>query len=402
MFNPRAFKKQQAAYWDEAADELERGYVAMLGPVIERVLDAAQVGAGSRVLDLACGSGFATFFAGRRVGPTGSAVGVDIAPKMVATAQETTRRRDLTNVRFETGDAERLALPDQSFDAVICQLGIALFPNALGALAECVRVLEPGGRVVVTAIGRPESSGFLVLPARVAARHLPTVVVNDGGPNQLAYAAEGALDDLLRRGGLVNVSSRRVVVMVSARDAETMWHLFRRSVGGFAWRLAREREADRERVVDAIKRAYEERASGGAIRLPLEIVIGVGSRPHDAASARALPPLERIAARARVRTHGSLDDARRAGALLLDVRQAEESAADPIDGAIAIPRGVLERDVQARVPDRKTAIACFASGALRAALASESLQALGYENVTWVSRDETQRGTTTSHDETQR
>jgi ubiquinone/menaquinone biosynthesis C-methylase UbiE/rhodanese-related sulfurtransferase len=387
MFNPRAYKKRQAEYWDEVAHEFDEGYAAMLLAVVEQLLEAAKVRPGHRVLDLACGIGIGTFMAGRKVGATGSAVGLDIAPKMIELAQARARTCGATNVSFVTGDTERLEFPDQSFDAVVCQLGIALFPNAVGALEEARRVLEPGGHVVVTAMGRAENSSFLLLPARIAAKHLPTVVVNEGGPTQLAYAEEGALESLLTRAGFKNVWTRRFIAMISASDFETYWELFRRSVGGFAWRFARERPEDQRKVMEEIKATLSQRMSDEGIRLPLELVMGGGSRPHSAGSARSAPSAERLVRRARARVTAlppaALDDFQKDG-IVIDVRQKEEYATDHLDGAKSLPRGRLEGEVQALVPDRRTPILCCCDDGFRSSLAGRTLVELGYQRVAFL------------------
>ena len=384
MFNPRSFKKRQTEYWDAAADEYDQGYATMLLPVLEQMLRAGKLGPGHRVLDLACGTGVGSLMAARMVGANGSVVGVDISPKMIELASARARRGDVTNVRYVTGDTERLELADHSFDAVVCQLGLALFPNALAALGEARRVLAPGGQIVVSAMGRAENSAFLVVPARIAAKHLPTVVLSEGGPSQLAFAAEGALEDILTRADFKNVWTRRFVVMITVSDVDTYWDLFRRSVGGFAWRFARERAEDQQKVIHEIKTTLSQYVSDGGLRLPLEIVLGGGSRPHSHETARATPPIDPLVSRARA-TATMLPPAALGGfaqgGVVLDVRQASEHAADPLEGARSLPRGRLEGEVQALVPDVRTPVLCCCDDGVRSALAARTLVDLGYQRV---------------------
>ena len=384
MFNPRSFKKRQTEYWDAAADEYDQGFSTMLLPVLEQMLRTAKLGPGHRVLDLACGTGVGSLMAARMVGASGSVVGVDISPKMIELASERARRGDVANVRFVTGDTERLELADHSFDAVVCQLGLALFPNALAALGEARRVLAPGGHISVTAMGRAENSAFLVVPARIAAKHLPTVVLSEGGPSQLAFAPEGVLEDILTRADFKNVWTRRFVVMITVSDVDTYWDLFRRSVGGFAWRFARERAEDQQKVIQEIKTTLSQHVSDGGLRLPLEIVMGGGSRPHSQESARAMPPIDQLVARARARVTmlppAAIGDVQEGG-IAIDVRQPSEYAAEHLDGARSLPRGRIESEVAALVPDLRTPVLCCCDDGVRSALAARTLADLGYQRV---------------------
>jgi len=67
--------------------------------------------------------------------------------------------------------------------------------------------------------------------------------------------------------------------------------------------------------------------------------------------------------------------------VLVDVREESEFAADHLPGAIHLGKGVIERDVEARVPDQNTPMVLYCGGGFRSALAAESLQRMGYTNV---------------------
>ena len=67
--------------------------------------------------------------------------------------------------------------------------------------------------------------------------------------------------------------------------------------------------------------------------------------------------------------------------LLVDVREESEFAKDHLPGAIHLGKGVIERDVEARVPDVKTPVILYCGGGFRSALAADNLQKMGYTNV---------------------
>ena len=120
---------------------------------------------GETVLDLGAGGGFDVFIAGRKVGPAGRAIGVDMTPEMLAKA-----RRNISdyrgstgwdNVEFRLGEIEHLPVADDSVDVVLSNCVINLSPDKAQVWAEMARVLKPGGRVAVSDIAllRPLPEG---------------------------------------------------------------------------------------------------------------------------------------------------------------------------------------------------------------------------------------------------
>ena len=109
---------------------------------------------GEVVLDLGAGGGFDVFIAGRKVGSTGRAIGVDMTPEMLAKARKNIatyrERTGLDNVEFRLGEIEHLPLADASVDAVISNCVINLSPDKPQVWREIARVLKPGGRVAVS------------------------------------------------------------------------------------------------------------------------------------------------------------------------------------------------------------------------------------------------------------
>jgi SAM-dependent methyltransferase len=109
---------------------------------------------GEVVLDLGAGGGFDVFIAGRKVGQTGRAIGVDMTPEMLAKARKNIatyrERTGLDNVEFRLGEIEHLPLADASVDVVISNCVINLSPDKPQVWREIARVLKPGGRVAVS------------------------------------------------------------------------------------------------------------------------------------------------------------------------------------------------------------------------------------------------------------
>jgi len=106
--------------------------------------------AGETVLDLGSGGGIDVILSGKRVGPTGTAYGVDMTDEMLALAQQNARDAGVTNVHFLKGVIEQIPLPAASVDVVISNCVINLSTDKPAVLAEMFRVLVPGGRIGIT------------------------------------------------------------------------------------------------------------------------------------------------------------------------------------------------------------------------------------------------------------
>ncbi len=118
-----------------------------------RVIEAAQIQRGQRVVDVACGTGVLACAVAERVGPQGSTVGVDINAGMLAVAREKTPK-----IKWLQAPAEVLPLADNSCDAAVSQFGLMYFEDQEGALSEMLRVLRPGGNLAVVVWDKLENS----------------------------------------------------------------------------------------------------------------------------------------------------------------------------------------------------------------------------------------------------
>jgi demethylmenaquinone methyltransferase / 2-methoxy-6-polyprenyl-1,4-benzoquinol methylase len=116
-----------------------------------RAADLARVSVGDRALDVATGTGDLALELATRVGTEGEVVGSDFADAML----ERARAKSAGKVHFEWGDALDLPYADNYFDAATVGFGVRNFADLRGGLSEMVRVVHPGGRVVVLEITTP-------------------------------------------------------------------------------------------------------------------------------------------------------------------------------------------------------------------------------------------------------
>jgi SAM-dependent methyltransferase len=182
-----AIKQRQQQTW--ASGDFHT-VAARITLVAEHLVDAADLHAGWRVLDVATGSGNAAI-AAARLGTT--AVGIDYVPSLLERGLERATAEGLT-VELIEGDAEALPFADASFDAVISVFGSMFAPNHAQAAGELLRVCRPGGAI---ALASWTPDGFIGDLFRTQAAHVPPPA---GVPSPLLWGTEAHLRELLGEG----------------------------------------------------------------------------------------------------------------------------------------------------------------------------------------------------------
>jgi SAM-dependent methyltransferase len=209
-------KQQVAAHWNRRAAHFDEDFGHSIRTPAERaawdrILDLVLMGRGVlQALDVGCGTGFLSFelaARGHRV------IGVDFAPAMIAEARRKAQVRGVS-IRFEEADAEQLSFPSGSFDLVISRHLLWTLAHPEAAIDEWIRVLRPGGRLVI-------------VDSQFDASAVPTSTENARTSQE--YAAIGdqlpflggrpreEIETLLGAHGLVNVGSDPLLDLVTAQ-----------------------------------------------------------------------------------------------------------------------------------------------------------------------------------------
>jgi ubiquinone/menaquinone biosynthesis C-methylase UbiE len=253
-----AVKDRQRLTWASA----DYGAVAaLIVPMAERLVEAADLRAGDTVLDVATGTGNAALAAAR----CGCAVtGLDYVPALL----ERGRARALAEglgVTFTEGDAERLPYPDDSFDAVLSCVGVMFTPDQQRAAGELVRVCRPGGKI---ALANWTPTGFVGGMLRTVSKHVPPPA---GLHPPGLWGTEQRLDELFA-GALSDLSIERRQFVFRFRTADDFVEFFRAHYGPVAKAFEALDEAGREHLhadLAALAAAYG-RAAGPSVAIPSE------------------------------------------------------------------------------------------------------------------------------------
>ncbi|MBM3622447.1 MAG: class I SAM-dependent methyltransferase [Alphaproteobacteria bacterium] len=269
-FQPEAIRAFEHAGWQRAASRYEATFAHATARYIEPLLEVACVAAGRRVLDVACGPGQLAAAAARR----GARVhALDFSAAMVRIARDAN-----PGIVVSEGDAERMPYADEQYDAVVSSFGMHHVPRPEMALAECRRVLVPGGIVGFTVWAAPAENiaWKLIFDAidrhgdRSAARAFPP----SGALNQIDHcvrALEGtgfaAVTGEIARAtwilpdgqALVAALSAGTVRMAALLDAQTPQAL--------------------SAIVADIDRRAERYRQDGRLALPIAAVLASGRKP---------------------------------------------------------------------------------------------------------------------------
>jgi SAM-dependent methyltransferase len=188
--------------WSVGAQGYEQAFAGFTGMYADEMLDRLGVTTGSRMLDVAAGTGAASVRAAER---GADVLATDFAPGMVEVVSRRLRDGGHGTARTEVMDGQALGVPDDAFDAAVSMFGLMFFPDVDAGLAEMRRAVRPGG-AVGTATWDLDGFPMHRLIGEALRRSLPGY---EAGPPPLPTWAplgnQGGLEEFLRRGGLDDV-----------------------------------------------------------------------------------------------------------------------------------------------------------------------------------------------------
>jgi SAM-dependent methyltransferase len=247
---------KDAAAWLRWNPTLDRWY----GGVTRQMLDLARIAPGQRILDIAAGAGEPAISAAERVGPNGYVLATDIAEGIIDLAQQVARERGLNQIETRVMDGEKPNLPDASFDAVLCRLGLMYLPHPVAALSEWRRVLKPGGRVAVLVFSPADRNGWGAMPVSIIRRRAQLPPPLPGQPGPFSLGGPGVLEGVFRQAGFADPEIRAAPVPLQMSSTSEYIRFAREAFGAFNQMMAHLTPEERESVwseVEAAMRAFE-------------------------------------------------------------------------------------------------------------------------------------------------
>ncbi|MFO1107282.1 MAG: class I SAM-dependent methyltransferase [Amaricoccus sp.] len=177
----------------------------------ERVFPGLEVGPGDRVLDVGCGFGDTAILLARRVGPTGSVLGLDCCEAFLADGHRDAAAAGLTNVDFVLADVESYPFQPE-FDFCFSRFGTMFFANPVAALRNMRSSLRPGGIMTMIVWRDLAENEVFALPKAVVRRFLPPPgdEARSCGPGPFSMADPDIVRQQLRIAGYEPPSFERI------------------------------------------------------------------------------------------------------------------------------------------------------------------------------------------------
>ena len=262
---------EELTFKDEAAAEYDRAFAHVTAYFMPFLLRAADVAPGMGILDIATGTGLSAEAALAAVGPKGYVMAADVSPAMVGRARERLGRAPNVSVSVEDGQA--LSFSDQSFDAVLCNLGLMFFPDPVRGLSEFRRVLRPRGRAAVsvnTVVERSYNHQINV----ILARHVPNLA--EAVTRTFALGEASRLRSLLREAGFEDIETDTVKHTFVLPSFDAYYGPIERGGASTGQALAALPEEIRRAVREEVRRDLVD--TGGPIKAEAEYRIAAGRR----------------------------------------------------------------------------------------------------------------------------
>jgi ubiquinone/menaquinone biosynthesis C-methylase UbiE len=172
-------KAETKAFYDKISHVYDLLAEHSEGPVRRAGLEKLDARPGEKILEIGFGSGHSLVSLAQSVGLTGKVYGLDLSQGMLHVAQGNLHKAGLADrVELACGDAVQLPYPPESLDAIFMSFTLELFdtPEIPKVLAECKRVLKPGGRIAVVGVSKEGEGGVILHAFEWSHRHFPNLV----------------------------------------------------------------------------------------------------------------------------------------------------------------------------------------------------------------------------------
>jgi len=252
----------------------------MFAPITRALIEAGTISEGHFLLDVAGGAGEPSISLSSVVGASGSVIFTDAVAEMITTARAEARDRGITNIEFSQCIAESVPFSSNTFDAVVCRLGVMLFPDPVAAIHEALRVANSRGSVSYAVWSTRDSNPFFHIVMDVVSRYIESPTEDPNAPGAFRFAESGTLARLLADAGAIDVTEQLLDFELDAplTPAE-FWALRVELSDTLRAKVAQLSRDQLLRVEQEVAEAGERFFASGRMKFPGQVLIVTGVKP---------------------------------------------------------------------------------------------------------------------------
>lgn len=269
-YDPTTYKLTSMRNWDVVAPDYHSSWAGIgKGPFrsTAELVRAAEIRTGVSVLDVACGTGAVSAAVMKKLGHSGSLLGIDFSRGALAVA-----RTSLPLAQFIQMDAENIGLFGRHFDNILCQYGLMFFPDAHKVLLSLRKLLKPGGRLSLAVHGTAEGVPYFSTIMKPVLEFIPDIRPS-GAPTVHRFGEPHDLRQILGNSGYRQISITKFSFDYQAGTFDQYWSDYLSTTAS----SIRARIESSRNICNSIKERALERARGfmhdGKIEFPWDVLI---------------------------------------------------------------------------------------------------------------------------------
>ena len=267
MSSAGEIRSQQKAHWDgdggEAWVETQAIMDAMFSKIADRLAATAAEHGARQILDVGCGTGAVSIASAKAV-PDAAITGIDISSPMLALARQRAERAG-ANAHFILADAESHTFERSDHDLLLSRFGVMFFADPVRAFTNLAAASAPGAHMHLYAWRSPADNAFMAAGTRAAAPYLSDMPKREkDAPGQFGFEDDAYVHHILSRAGWQDIA-------IEAEDVDCRFpaealDLFLNRLGPLPRLLDANPQADRQKVMAAVKQAYRRFITDGEVR----------------------------------------------------------------------------------------------------------------------------------------
>jgi SAM-dependent methyltransferase len=259
---PTFWREQGGKAWADNIATVEQ-QIADLSRVL---LASAAPKPGEFVLDVGCGGGVTSKAVADAVGTTGRVLGVDVSDLILDIARRRFAR--VSNLRFESGDAQSMVLSERAYDLVLSRFGVMFFEDPVAAFKNLYSSLKRYGRLVFMCWREPAANPWMTIPVGAVFSVLgPPPPPDPEAPGPFAFSDPNRVHRILAQAGFADVGMERVDADVDLGSIDRAVKLMS-GLGPAARFLAEASKSDRAQAIDELRLSLSDYATSDGLKLP--------------------------------------------------------------------------------------------------------------------------------------